>query len=171
MTMTTCELQWLKGVLASLGVIHPTPMSLHCEFVIVKLFCTYLKIWFFMNALSTSKSIVTLFAMQLLKGIFAIVLSRLLSNWPIFLPKLCDDNSIHSYFVSWTFVICILQLKEGYCDIIVYLYFCVNNILGDMGCCIRIVCYSFHPIFRSNLCVYITASNGMKDSEFLSQFT
>ena len=29
MAMTTCE--WLKGVLASLGVLHPTPMSLHCD--------------------------------------------------------------------------------------------------------------------------------------------
>jgi len=31
MAMTTCELQWLKGVLSSLEVPHPTPMSLHCD--------------------------------------------------------------------------------------------------------------------------------------------
>jgi len=31
MAMTTCELQWLKGVLSSLGVPQPTPMSLHCD--------------------------------------------------------------------------------------------------------------------------------------------
>ena len=31
MAMTTCELQWLKVVLSSLGVSHPTPMSLHCD--------------------------------------------------------------------------------------------------------------------------------------------
>ena len=31
MAMTACELQWLKGVLASLGVLHPTAMSLHCD--------------------------------------------------------------------------------------------------------------------------------------------
>jgi len=29
--MTTYELQWLKGVLASFGVLHATPMSLHCD--------------------------------------------------------------------------------------------------------------------------------------------
>ena len=31
MAMTTCELQWLKGVLASLGILHPTPMSLQYD--------------------------------------------------------------------------------------------------------------------------------------------
>lgn len=31
MAMTTCELQWLKAVLSSLGVLHSTPMSLHCD--------------------------------------------------------------------------------------------------------------------------------------------
>ena len=31
MAMITCELQWLKGVLSSLGVPHSTPMSLHCD--------------------------------------------------------------------------------------------------------------------------------------------
>jgi len=31
MAMTACQLQWVKGVLASLGVLHPTPMSLHCD--------------------------------------------------------------------------------------------------------------------------------------------
>jgi hypothetical protein len=31
MAMTTCELTWLKALLESLGVSHPTPMSLHCD--------------------------------------------------------------------------------------------------------------------------------------------
>jgi len=31
MALTTCELQWLKGVLANLGVLHPTSMTLRCD--------------------------------------------------------------------------------------------------------------------------------------------
>ena len=31
MAMTTCELKWLKVILASLGVPHTRPMSLHCD--------------------------------------------------------------------------------------------------------------------------------------------
>lgn len=31
MATTTCELKWLKGILLSLGVTHPTPIRLYCD--------------------------------------------------------------------------------------------------------------------------------------------
>ena len=31
MSMTTCELKWLKGTLSSLNVLHTIPMLLHCD--------------------------------------------------------------------------------------------------------------------------------------------
>ncbi|WMV49466.1 hypothetical protein MTR67_042851, partial [Solanum verrucosum] len=31
MTTTTCELKWLKEILSSVGVTHPTPIRLYCD--------------------------------------------------------------------------------------------------------------------------------------------
>lgn len=31
MTTTTCKLKWLKNLLSSLDVAHPTPMHLYCD--------------------------------------------------------------------------------------------------------------------------------------------
>ena len=31
LVMTTCELKWLKGLLLTLGVDHPSPIKLYCD--------------------------------------------------------------------------------------------------------------------------------------------
>ena len=106
-TMTTCELKWLKALLSSLGVFYTRPVFLPCDSQAAYIF---LKILFFMNELSILRSIVTLFAMKLSPQISIPLLSRPMRNLLTFSQRRWTNDTMSIYFASWAYGIFMHQL-------------------------------------------------------------